>query len=431
MKNNMNGRREGLARILDSKVFWAVVSLLAAALLWLYVTSTEGVVATKNLSNIRIEFLGADALRESSDLIVTEQDVSSVDLTVSGTRRVIGKLESSNVRAVIDLSRMTSDGRYSVSYELRYPSGVNPDDVTITRSSSDIVNFYLDKLSRKTVEVKGLFSGNTADGYMEDSLVFDPLVVPISGPKAAISKVHHAFVAITREGVDKTLSYSTTYELVDEDGNEVDDSQITREVAEINVTLNVLSTRSVPLDVSIIDGGGATRNDNTDILIQPASIVLAGDAETIDNTSKLVLGTIDLATFANEYSATFSIVPPNNTENLTGVNEASVTVTIVGLESRSFAVNLDNITINNTPEGYTAEIVTQALNVTVRAPESVLDEIETVNIRAVADLSDITNPSPGVYNPAVRIYIDGVPGAGVVGENRIYVTLTPGTDGEG
>ncbi len=431
MNEKMNKHRQGIARVLDSKVFWAVVSLVAAAMLWLYVTSTEGVVATKNLSNVRIEFLGAEALRESSDLIVTEQDVSAVDLTVSGTRRVIGKLDNSNVRAVIDLSRMTSDGRYSVSYDLSYPSGVNPGDVSVTRSSTDIVNFYLDKLSRKTIEVKGVFSGNTADGYMEDSLVFDPLVVPISGPKAAINKVHHAFVAITREGVDKTLSYSTTYQLVDEDGNEVEDSQITREVPEINVTLNVLSTRSVPLDVSIIDGGGATRKDNTDIVIQPASIVLAGDAETIDNTSKLILGTIDLATFANEYSATFSIVLPNNTDNLTGINEASVTVSIVGLESRSFAVNLDNITVNNTPEGYTSEIVTQALNVTIRAPESVLDEIDTVNIRAVADLSDLTNPSPGVYNPTVRIYVDGFPSAGIVGENRIYVTLTPAAAVEG
>ena len=426
--NKQEQKTTGLRRITDSRIFWMVVSLLVAAMLWFYVTSTEGVVTTKDLSNIRIEFLGADALREANDLIVTEQDVTSVDLTLSGTRRVLGKLSSSNVSATIDLSRNTTDGRYSVSYELRYPSGVNPDDITVTRSSTDIVNFYLDKISRKTIEVQGVFSGNTAEGYMENGLLFDPLVVPISGPKTAISKVDHAFVAITREGVDKTLSYSTTYELVDRDNNPVDDTDIIREIAEINVTLSVLSTRSVPLDVTIINGGGATREENVDIDIKPASILLAGDAEAIDSTSKLILGTIDLSTFSSTYSATYTIVPPNNTENLTGATEATVTLTIVGLSMRSFDVNMDNVTVNNIPDGYDAEIVTQSLSVNIRAPESVLDQIQTRNIRAVADLADITNPTSNVYNPALRILIDGFPEAGVVGESRIYVTLKPAAE---
>ena len=206
----------------------------------------------------------------------------------------------------------------------------------------------------------------------------------------------------------------------------MDDSTITREREEINVTLNVLSTRTVPLDVTIVDGGGATREDNTIIDIRPASIVLAGDASTIDSTSKLVLGTIDLSTFATDYMATYTIVPPSNTENLTGVNEAVVTVSISGLNTRGFAVTQDNISLNNVPEGYTAEIITQSLNnVIVRAPEEVISEIDSRNLRAVADLSDLSITSGGVYNPSVRIFIDGFPEAGYVGEYKIYVTLTP------
>ncbi len=424
MNNSKKEIRLRLQHILDSRLFWMVISFLAAALLWLYVTTTEGVVIPKDLTNVPVVFLGTDTIRESSNLVVTEQDISSVNLTLSGTRRVLSKVNNGNVTAAIDLSRMTSDGRYTVAYEIRYPSGVNPDDISVTRSSADFVTFYLDNPLRKTVEVKGVFSGNTAEGYMEDSLVFDPLVVPISGPKAAISQVDHAFVAITREGVDKTLSYSTTYELRDKDNNVVDDARIVREVAEVNVTLNVLSTRSVPLDVTILNGGGAVRGENTNIEIVPSAIVLAGDAEVIDSTSKLILGTIDLASFSTDYSATFTIIPPNDTENLTGINEATVTISIVGLESRPMPVSLDNITINNIPENFEAEIVTQSLNVTVRAPREILEQIESRNIRAVADLSDISNPSPGVYNPTVRIRIDGFPEAGIVGEYSIYITLS-------
>ena len=426
--NNMNETNEGkkpvLKRITDSRVFWMILSLLAASLLWLYVTTTEGVEVEKTLTGVKIEFLGADAMRTSSDLIVTEQDRSTVNITISGTRRVISKLTSSNVTATVNLSDVTADGRYSVSYDVSYPSGVSANDITIVRSSADVVNFYVDKLARKTIEVKGAFTGNTAEGYLADeSMVFDPMVVAISGPKKAIANVDHAFVSITREDVDRTLSYSTTYSLVDADGNVIDDSSIQRETEEVAVTLNVLSTKEVPLDVTIIDGGGATRDANTHIEITPSSIMLAGDAAAIDSTTKLILGTINLSSFATDFSATYTIIPPNGTENMTGVTEATVTVSITGVSTKSFAVNPENIVCINVPDGYTADIITQALNVTVRAPQDVLDQISEVNLRAVADLSNLGTNASGVFTPTVEIKIDGFPEAGCVGEYKIYITL--------
>ena len=426
--NNTNGTKErktlNLKRLTDSRVFWMILSLFAASLLWMYVTTTEGVEVQKTLTGVKIEFLGADAMRASSDLIVTEQDRTSVNLTLSGTRRVLSKLTNSNVTATVNLNNVTADGRYSVSYDIAFPAGVNANEVTVVHTSSDVVNFYVDKLARKTVEVKGAFTGNTAEGYLADeSMVFDPLVVAISGPKTVISKVDHAFVAITREEVDRTLSYSTTYSLVDANNNPVEDSSIQRETEEVTVTLNVLSTKEVPLDVTIIDGGGATRDANTRIEITPSSIMLAGDAAAIDSTTKLILGTINLATFATDFSATYTIIPPNGTENMTGVTEATVTVSITGVATKSFSVNPDNIICINVPDGYDAENITQELNVTVRAPQEVLDRISEVNLRAVADLSNLGTNASGVFTPTVEIKIDGFPEAGCVGEYKIYITL--------
>ena len=426
--NNTNGTKErktlNLKRLTDSRIFWMILSLFAASLLWMYVTTTEGVEVQKTLTGVKIEFLGADAMRASSDLIVTEQDRTTVNLTLSGTRRVLSKLTNSNVTATVNLNNVTADGRYSVSYDLAFPAGINANEVTVVHTSSDVVNFYVDKLARKTVEVKGAFTGNTAEGYLADeSMVFDPLVVAISGPKTVISKVDHAFVAITREEVDRTLSYSTTYSLVDADNNPVEDSSIQRETEEVTVTLNVLSTKEVPLDVTIIDGGGATRDANTRIEITPSSIMLAGDAAAIDSTTKLILGTINLSTFATDFSATYTIIPPNGTENMTGVTEATVTVSITGVATKSFSVNPDNIICINVPDGYDAENITQALNVTVRAPQEVLDRISEVNLRAVADLSNLGTNASGVFTPTVEIKIDGFPEAGCVGEYKIYITL--------
>ena len=423
--NKESGKKK--TSVFDSRGFWMVLSLLVAIMLWLYVTTTEGVEREMTLSGVKIEFTGAEAMRESSGLIVTEQDRTSVNLTVRAPRRVLSKLSAGNVTAVIDLSRVTSDGRYSVSYNLVYPSGVNPDEVTLVRSSADIVNFYVDRQTRKTIPVEGRFLGSTAEGYLaEENLIFDPMVVTVSGPKTAVSQVDHAYVAINRTDVDKTLSFSTTYELLNEEGEVIDDSSILRETEEISVTLSVLSVKQVPLDVNIVNGGGATREDHTNIVIDPSNIVLGGDASAIDSVSKIVLGTIDLSSVSGEFQSTFTIVPPDSTENLSGVKEADVTVTIVGLATQNFNIGHDNITCINVPEGYKADIINQALSVTVRAPEDVLAQMTAANLRAVADLTDVseTNAS-GYISPSVRIYIDGFPAAGIVGRYSIIVTLTP------
>ena len=413
--------------ILDRRGFWMAVSLLAAVILWLYVTTTEGVEREMMLSGVKIEFTGAESLRESSGRIVTEQDRTSVNITVKGSRRVLSKINSGNVTAAIDLSRVTTDGRYSVSYSLVYPTGVNPDEIAVVRSSSDVVNFYVDRQVRKTVPVEGRFLGSTAEGYLADeNPVFDPMVVTVSGPKTAVSAVDHAYISITRTDVDKTLSYFTTYDLMDADGNVIEDSSVIKETEEISVTLNVQSVKQVPLDINIVSGGGATREENTSIVIDPAYIVLSGDAAAIDSVSKIVLGTVDLSAVNGEYSARYTVVPPDSTENLSGVSEAEVTVSIIGLVSQNFNIGHDNISCINVPEGYNAEIINQALSVTIRAPEEDLARITASHIRAVADLSEVSESNAtGFISPAVRIFIDGFPTAGVVGRYSIIVTLTP------
>ena len=413
--------------IFDRSGFWMVFSLVAAIMLWLYVTTTEGVEREMTLSGVKIEFTGAEAMRQSNGLVVTEQDRNTVNLTVRGTRRVLSKLSASNVSAVIDLSRVTTDGRYAVSYTLVYPSGVNPDEITLVRSSADVVNFYVDRQVRKTVPVEGRFLGSTAEGYLAgDNLLFDPMVVTVAGPKTAVNAVDHAYVTINRTDVDKTLSYATTYDLIDAEGSVIEDSTITRETEEVTVTLEVMSVKQVPLDVNIINGGGATRENNTSIVVEPGNVVLGGDAAAIDSVSKIVLGTIDLGSVNTEYNATYTIVPPDSTENLSGVSEAEVTVRIIGLASQSFNISHDNITCINVPEGYTAEVINQALSVTVRAPEDLLAQMSPANLRAVADLTDVAEATAAGYiSPSVRIYIDGFPEAGVVGRYSIIVTLTP------
>jgi len=419
----MNERRK---TITDSKLFWFIVSLLAALILWLYVTNTEGIPTEKTFHGVKVEFLGEDELHESSGLIVTGQDCSTVDLTLSGLRRDIGKLNTGNLSVLVDLTNVRSEGHYTMTYTIDFPDTVKEDDITFIESSQNTVYITVDRYISRKVEVKGSFTGSAAEGYRaEETPTFDPLVVKVSGPKALVETVDCAWVSITRENVDETISYDSTYSLLDAEGNPVDMSQLILETEEVNVTLTVLMTKTVALTAAVLPGGGAT-DANCAVKVEPAGIILAGTAEELEAINQIVVDTVNLGNVNSLYEAADLVIPiPNNTVNLSGINTASVRVEIQNLATNNLTVAKEDIVCTNLPEGCSAEVITESLQVLVRASEADIGAIAAKNLRVVADLAEVDG-SAGILNVPVKISVDGYPEAGAVGEYKVYIRVSGG-----
>ena len=156
---------------------------------------------------------------------------------------------------------------------------------------------------------------------------------------------------------------------------------VTLSQSTVEVIIPVVMVKDVPLTVNLTPGAGADRR-NTVLSISPSYITLSGDAETLNALNQIVLGTIDLKSFALSTSQNFSIAIPNNTQNLTGTVEATVTIFVEGLETRR--VQTTNIQTTNETEGYNYAIITQSLEVLLRGVANDLEEVEPVNVRVVA-----------------------------------------------
>lgn len=404
-----------------SRVVRLLLSFLCAMLLWVYVTSTEATDYAQTFSGIQVVFEGESTMRESRGLVITDKGANSVRVEISGSRRTISGIDAADLTAVIDLRSITSTGHYDSAYKINYPSSVDSSNLSVTFRSPESVSFDVDKLSTRSVEVVGVFSGSAAPGFSAEPMVFEPGTVIISGPQNALEKVDHAYVEVTRENVDKTLSFESSYILCDAEGNEVEDDSIQLENETVMVTLPIISIKEVDLTLRILPGGGATDGD-VKYDIQPKSIVLSGDSEALAGINNIDLATIDLSDIEDDsYTDTFKIVIPNNTEILSGPKEAEVTLEISGLQKKQFTVT--NFSCINVTEGYEAEVMMSRLDVTIRAPEDVLRNISDVNVRAVADLSAY-GTATGIVSAPVKIEIDGSTGAGAVGKYEIYVNIS-------
>lgn len=406
------------SNLLKSKVFLVVMSLLASLMLWFYVTTVEGEEIELTFNGIDVVFSGEENLRNTKGFVITDVSSNSVNVRLRGPRSVLSALDATKLSAVIDVSTATRIGTVEKTFVVSYPTNVDSSGISIVTRTPNTISYYIDREITKTVELRGQFGGSVAEGYIREEFVFDPLNVRISGPAAELDKVSYAVVAVDKEDLDKTISFDSTFKLVDSDGNTIDSPTIEFEIDSVNVTIPIKATKKVPLTVDIISGGGAT-DKNVTIACAPATITLSGDPDILEGVNSISVGTIDLSTFDPVITQKYPILIPNDTECITGETEVEVTVEVKGLTTAKKTIT--NIDYKNLPEGMKAEIVSKSLEVVIRGNEDSVKAVASNNIRAVADLAEIT--TTGTIAVSVKVSIDGFTDVGAVGEYKVYITI--------
>ena len=408
-----------MRNLYNNRIFWMVISLLASLAIWVYITSVDSDEYKQTFRGVRVELVGEDVLRDSKGLVVTDLDTNSVTVELVGPRRVIASLDADNIVAQVDVSKLSQAAYTSLQYTLSFPDKTDTGSIQTARKSPETVNFMVSAQTSKTIQVRGSFEGQLAEGYTAEIPVFEPSTITIYGPEAYIKNVSYAWVTFGKENVDSTYSVETGYTLMNVNGEECSTTGITCSTDVVKATLPLLTKKEVLLSVDLIEGAGAT-SKNTKVTIEPESITLAGDSSILDGLNKITIATIDLTDFGRSFTDTFTIPLNDEIRNLTGVSEATVTVEVVGLETRSFTVK--NIRCINVAEGYAADIISESITVTLRGPAEQLDQVQTENLQAVADLVDYKG-STGAYMPEVKIYVDGFTDVGAIGENNISIEI--------
>lgn len=412
--------RERINKIFASRIFYIIFSILASVTIWLYVAYVENPDVSINIKGIKVEYINKDFMTDRQ-LVITDINADTVTLRFLGKRNTVSQLTNKNMSVNVDLSEVKTTGVFMLPYNVVYPIDVNPASLTITSRSYDYITVTVDKLEKKDVPVRGTYDGSVASGYQAEPIEINPAAITVSGPQEVLDNISYAWVIVQRDNISKTYEDSLPFTLMDVNGHEVVSDQLTFSQNTIHVVIPVVMIKDVSLTVNLTPGAGAD-STNAISVISPSSISVSGDAETLNNLNQIVLGTIDLSQFLNATTVTLPIVLPNNTSNLTGLTEATVTVNITGLES--VHLSADNIQVTNVTPGYTATIVTKSLDIILRGKTEDLSKVAPSNIRIVADLTEL-GATTGTYTVLAKVYVDGdIVAVGPIGDYKVTVTLT-------
>lgn len=370
--------------MMKSKVTSMLLSVVIAFGLWVYVVTNVSQEAEYTIYNVPVVMEGESVLTDKN-LMITSVSADDVDLTLSGNRSDLAKVNNSNMVVKIDLTNIDEPAeKRGLSYTPVYPGDVPSNALNV--ESRQPSNIYVKVEARRTkpVPVEVVWIGSTPDGFMSDreNCVLDYDSVTVVGPASVADLIEKAVIEVDLSEQKVSISKDYRYTLCDAEGNPVNAELITTNVEDIHLDVKIQQVKEVKLVAEIIYGGGATEK-NTVVEIDPGTIRLSGGGAVLEELGDSIsLGKIDLSTIEKSQELTMPITLPEGITNLSNITEAKVNIRFSGLMVKSFEI--ENIEAVNVPDELEAEIIEKKLTVILRGPAADLMKIteEDITIRA-------------------------------------------------
>lgn len=393
---------------MKNKIITILLSVILAVGLWVYVITVERPESETTFYYVPVVLEGEDILKERG-MMITAQTQKTVTLKLSGNRKELNQLKSSDIAAVIDLSRVTEAGEKNASYSVSIPGDA---DLEVVARQPESVALTITEWATKEIPVAINFIGRVPEGYYVDkqSATLDRMAVNVTGPKAIITQIEQAVVDVDLEGHNEIIVEDLRYTLCDQTGEPIEDvSSVTTDTGQIRVTVSVQKLKELKLTYQVVDGGGLKASD-VDISMDYDVVTAAGSAAALENLEEINVGTVELETLTESTQLVFPVKLPEGISNHSGIGEVKVDVKLPEMEIREYTIT--NIQLTGVPEGWEAQSLAQALPVKIRGRGPVLDRVTADILTAQVDLS---HAELGNATYEVKVLIEGFGEADNVG----------------
>lgn len=397
-----------------------LLALVISLGLWLYVVTYINTTHEQTLYNVPVGLEGKSILTADRGLMLLSEDDYRVNITVSGSRQEVSKINAGNIQVVADLSKIEEPGEHNLNYDVIYPGDV-PTGTVNAKRDPDWITVVVARKKTKEIPITVTYEGDVPADYIKDTaaLELDHTYVEITGPEDVVDQIDHAAISIDCNGRTESIYESFRYVLLNQSGEPVDAGWITTNVSEVKVYLPVVMVKKIPLTVTLVDGGGATEA-TTKLTIDPAHISISGSESALAAIEELNLGIIDLAQLTKDQELTFDITLPGGVTNVSNLPTATVSIAFPKLATREFTIT--EFEPVNLAAGMKWESLTKQLTITVRGLKAEVQRLNAADIIARVDLAGVENTS--AVEPDI-ILPKSYESLGVLGSYSVSVQVTP------
>lgn len=154
------------------------ISLILAVGLWYFVGGDDTV--DKNV------LVPLEVINLPRDLVISNQFKREIEVTISGPRSQVLKIEKGDITRQVDLAQAVP-GTMVIKNETHLISV--PRGVKVLRTQPDSIIFSMDKLIQKQLVVKPITKGNPASHHVLQDIRMKPEAISITGPQAVLAQL--------------------------------------------------------------------------------------------------------------------------------------------------------------------------------------------------------------------------------------------------
>ncbi len=378
--NEINGK-SAKERVTDNRnrdLTAKIMCLLGAILLWFYVVSSQTIIDERRFASIPVELISTDVIENEYGMTVINGYDYTVDVTVSGVKNELNRLSAEDINAYVDLSQINAAGEYTLDVRTSVPGGI-----TLKELSANYVNVYVDKRSSKPVEIRVNPIYSIESDY---SLGTPSATIPnvtVTGPEDVLDNIAYAQVTVDVGKLTSSVTATGSLVLVGNDGAVISNPYVKLHTTDVAVKIPVYMEKEVPLSVGFKHG--FYNEKNSEIKIEPESIVVKGDPAELARLNTVEVMTIDEKRMTGVTGSRVAVIElPEGVENVNRVESVTVTVTHINTATRDIYV--DNVDIKN-PDGLVYSVKQDGVNLTLRGSSGSLALVNADNITVTADLS--------------------------------------------
>lgn len=401
-----------------------VISLMVSFAIWLVVSLVirptgevvvQGVGVNVNVQSGVLAELGLSAIEGSEN---------TVNVTISGSRSVIGGVSAEDISITPSLSGVSGAGIYEL--DLRAINNSSKDfEIVGINPSTMVVKF--DKYVDKTVKLEYVINGeyNIPDEFIQEEIYVDPVSVVVTGPEKDLEKIESAVVEVSLTGdYSETIAAVGEIILVDKDGDVVDynKNEITIDAEAATVYIPVHKTAVLPLTFDYINVPKYFDMENINYTLSAVDILVEGEDHVIDRYKDIFLGYVDIRNITlDNPSVTLPINLPDGLKTDSYDEEVIINFDLAGYVETTF--NVTQINIINVPKNYKVTANTSKVQVTVIGPEEVVNSLSANDIVVEVDLSTREFSQTGQYRIQANVFLPGEENAWAIGTYSITITV--------
>lgn len=395
-----------------------ILAFFIAVMLWFIVVNIDNPIKQKVYTDIPVTVINTEVLAEEQQTFQIVDDTHTISVTVTAQRKVLQKISANDIVAVADMKELTLKTQIPINVS------VNGYKIESAVASPRNLQVKLEQEQTKKFPIIPTTTGTVRDGFALGKIEAVPEKVTIRGPKSVIEMISRVEASVNVSGLSQDQQLSSELVLYDKNNEEIDQKLLTNNIGTggVGVFVQVLHTRSIPLEFDTSAIHAARGHEFVDITYEPMEVLLVGENKVLRGIDKIRIPASALA-MSGLMDRTEKVIDISGylPENVRLVDEnAGAVVVTINIEkdgTKSYDVTVASITVDNLATELQLNYKTaDAIVIKLRGPDVILDSFDP-NTNVSIDLKKYK--TPGDYIVPVDVKVP----SGCILENEVFVKI--------